>query len=77
MEFMDFDWMTMDPDWIFYGFPCIRTGFSTSFFDLGWIFHEILGFRIDSIDPDWIFYGFHESRVDFVDFPWTSWISGR
>ena len=61
MEFMDFDWMTMDPDWIFYGFPCIRTGFSTSFFDLGWIFHEILGFRID----------FHWSGLDFL---WISWI---
>ena len=62
MEFMDFRYMTMDPDcfffgfhgsgmdfrwnsWISTGFPWIRTGFSTNFFDLGWIFYEILGFE--------------------------------
>ena len=60
---IDFRWNS----WISTGFPWIRTGFSTNFFDLGWIFYETLGFEMD----------FHDRRLDFsmefiIDFLWIS-----
>ena len=51
-DFMDVRWISMDLDWIFYGFHESGVDFSWNF---GWI----------SMDLAWIFYGFHRCRVDF------------
>ena len=50
MEFMDFGWISMDPDWIFYGFHGSGVDFPwNSWISAGfpWIWH---GFSTDVMD---------------------------
>ena len=54
MEFMDFRWISMDPDWIFYGF--LRSG--VDFPWNSWISNGFpwipTGFSMDFMDLGWI-----------------------
>ena len=78
MEFMDFRYMTMDPDCFFHGFHGSGVDFRwNSWISAGfpWI---RTGFSTDFFDLGWISHGILGFRVDFhgsgLVFLWISWM---
>ena len=80
MEFMDFGWISMDPDWIFYGFHGSGMDFPwNSWISAGFSWIRT-GFSTDFFNLGWIFHGILGFRIDFygsgLDFLRIPWIWG-